>query len=351
MEGGRLYDADGIAVIELRGDWHAMGRQYGALAESRMKDVLEYIDTRLAGDAASIASANDIASKLYANYPDHLKDFFEGVAETSSLTPERIRLCNAVEYVEGCFLCSAMAVWGDYSDGKLIFGRNYDAAGYSEIDRDVLVTVYHPEGGLSAATVGYAGEIYCVNGLNEKGIFIELNNGMPSAGYEIHWDLRPGTTELFDQLFKARSLEDMDRFFNETRCFASFIISVADDKEARSYEWCYDGVKRGDVMTPDGLMVSTNHYVNGEWPYDTPSDADSWNSICRRCNLLDRVLENRGRLDVSEVKAIMSASLDDGGPCHSLTRYQIVAVPEDLMLHIKLPCHRKWSAVGLADLM
>ena len=52
-----------------------------------------------------------------------LLDFFAGMAETSGISMDRLKLCNAAEYVEGCFLCSAMAVWGDYSGGTLIFGR------------------------------------------------------------------------------------------------------------------------------------------------------------------------------------------------------------------------------------
>ena len=327
-----------------------MGRQYGLLAAELMTDVLDYLDSALAGNPEKIAEADDIARKLFEHYPDYLKEFFDGMSETSAIPIERLKLCNACEYVEGCFLCSAMAVWDGYTDGKLIFGRNYDAAHYSEIERDIVVTVYHPDDGQAAATVGYAGEIYCVNGMNESGLFIELNNGMPSAGTDIHWDIRPSTTELFDQLFKARSLDDLDRFFNGTRSFASFIIGVADRSEARSYEWCWDGVRRSDPATPDGLMVSTNHYVNKGWPYPLPPDADCWDSISRRCNILDRAEESKGLMDIQKVKDIMSTPLEYGGPRHTLTRYQIVAVPEDLTLHICLPSNSGWSEVDLSTI-
>lgn len=33
----------------------------------------------------------------------------------------------------------------------------------------------------------------------------------------------------------------------------------------------YDGIKRGD-KSAQGLLAITNHYVNGEWSYDTPTD-------------------------------------------------------------------------------
>lgn len=320
-----------------------MGRQYGNAAADLMKDVLAYLDSKLAGCPDKIANAADIAEKLFAHYPEYLKEFFDGISETSSIPLERLKLCNAAEYVEGCFFCSAMAVCGDYTGGKLIYGRNYDAVNYSEIAPDLVMTVFHPDGEQSAAIVGYAGEIYCVNGINSSGIFIELNNGMPSAGYDIHWELCPSTTLLFEQLFKATSIDDMDRFFRETRSFASFIIGVADRSEARSYEWCYDGVRIGSTTADDGLMACTNHFVNGAWPYPVPDDADSWNSISRRANMLARSLESRGDLDVRKIKAIMSSSIEDGGPWHTHTRYQIVAVPEDLTLHINIPGCPGWT--------
>ena len=344
---GHIYDEDGVTVIDLRGSWLQMGRQYGLLAGQRMIEVLEYIDGKIGGQAVKEAEAADIADKLYSNYPEHLKEFLAGVSATSGLSLERVKLCNAVEYIEGTFFCSALSVWDGYSSDKLIFGRNYDAASYEEIGRDIVVTVYHPENGIPAATVGYAGEIYCVNGLNAKGIFIELNNGMPSAGWDIHWDMCPGTTELFELLFTARDMDDVDRFFAETKSFASFIIGVADKNEARAYEWCFEGIRRGDAASPSGMMTSANHYVNEGWQFSCPTDAGSWNSITRRCNLINLAQMYKGRIDLERMKEIISTPIADGGPKHELLRYQIVAVPQDLILHVRIPGNGKWSEIDM----
>lgn len=348
---GHSHDIEGISVLDLNGSWHQMGRQYGILAEKQINDVLEYLDSRIGLDSVRITTAAGIADKLYANYPDSLKTFFDGVSRTSGISLERLKLCNAAEYIEGTFLCSAMAVWGDYGSGKLVFGRNYDAVSYREIDRDVVVTVYHPTDGTAAATVGYAGEIYCVNGLNAKGLFIELNNGMPSAGTEIHWNLCPSTTNLFNMLFSAESLDDVDSFFKNTQSSLSAIIGVADKREARSYEWCFDGVRRGDGMTPDGLMISTNHYVNDSWPFNIPSDETSWNSITRRRNIAGKAEKFKGGIGVDKMKEIMSTSLKDGGPKHTLTRYQMVVVPEDMLLYINIPSNGGWVELKMKEFL
>ena len=343
-----LTNVDGINVVSLQGSWYDMGRQYGGLVKEHLKSVLDYVCARLGGDGERMAKALEIADSLYGQGKDYVREFMDGAAETSGMSLEQLKLCNAAEYVEGCFLCSAMAAWGGYARGPLVVGRNYDAVSYREIDRDVLVTVYHPDGCLAMATVGYAGEIYCVNGMNEKGLFVELNNGMPSAGWDIHWDMCPGTSELFDMLMRAASLDDVDRFFHETRSSASFIIGVADGSEARAYEWCHDGVKC-DRGASQGLMVRTNHYRCPLWPYAEPSDGESWNSVTRLSNLAAQAAKHKGEIDVPLMKSIMSTSIADGGPCHDLTRYRIVAVPGELTMHIYLPYRNGWSQIHMAD--
>ena len=339
-------NVDGINVVSLQGSWHDMGQQYGRLVKEHLKSVLDYADERLGGDGERMASALEIAERMYVQGKEYVREFMRGAAETSGIGLERLKLCNAVEYVEGCFLCSAMAAWDGYTGGPMVFGRNYDAVSYREIDRDVLVTVYHPDDGLAMATVGYAGEIYCVNGMNEKGIFVELNNGMPSAGWDIHWDMCPATSELFDMLLHAQSLDYADRFFHETRSSASFIIGVADGSEARFYEWCHDGMKC-DTGAQKGLIVRTNHYTCPLWPYATPSDKDSWNSVTRLSNMTAQAERHKGQIDVPMMKSIMSATIANGGPCHDLTRYRIVAVPGELTLHIFLPYLDRWVELHL----
>ena len=47
---GYAYDVEGMTVFDLHGDWHQMGRQYGALAREKMVDVLAYLDLKMGND-------------------------------------------------------------------------------------------------------------------------------------------------------------------------------------------------------------------------------------------------------------------------------------------------------------
>ena len=42
-EGGKLYSANGIRIVDIRGDWFTMGRQYGCLAKENLQHVLDFL--------------------------------------------------------------------------------------------------------------------------------------------------------------------------------------------------------------------------------------------------------------------------------------------------------------------
>lgn len=107
-------------------------------------------------------------------------------------------------------------------------GRNYDySEAFALLRDDVAVTVYHPaDGSLAVAMVGYVGEIYAVNGLNEKGIFMELNNGKPSADIKSPDTRVTGTTMLFSALFEIDELDDWDLFFRRAFWYPQIIMST-----------------------------------------------------------------------------------------------------------------------------
>lgn len=348
-ENGFLYEENGITVVSLYGSWKQMGRQYGTLCNSYLKDVYQFVRVRFSKDEKKALEGLRVAERLYAHYPHRFKTFFAGMEETSGLNLDELKLINAVEYMEG-FYCSGMAVWGNYAKGPLIYGRNYDGASFAPLYKDVLLTVFHPvDGSLSCATIGYAGEFYCVNGFNEKGLFVELNNAMPSAGYDIHFNRFASTTTLMELLLDADSIAYAEAFFQTEKSFSSFLIGVADSLEARCYEWCTDGIQKGSLDTPNGLMVMTNHYVHREWPYAVPTDSESWYSHTRRNNMLHLAEIHKGKIDVETMCDIMETPMEAGGPQHTLTLYQIVYEPASMKLHLRIVGGPSWTEIFLQD--
>lgn len=335
-------------VIELSGTWYEMGRQYGEKANPYLKDAWTFIQEKIGGDVQRDSAYRDVAGKLVSQYPDKYRDFFKGVSETSDFNLEQVLMINALEYAEGVWLCSGCAAWGDYAAGPLVYGRSYDGMSYHSLHDDVVVTVFHPsDSDISAAIIGYPGQLYATTGINSEGIFLELNNGMPSTGFDVDFSIPASTTKLFDVLFEARTMDDMDAFFHGTKSFAGFLIGVSDGKTARCYEWCPAGVKVGSTDTPDGLMVMVNHYVNPEWEYPVPADENCWNSLTRRANILALAEKNKGRFDVGTMCELMFTPIEEGGPRFAPTLYQIVTVPSEKTLLLRTPFDSEWQSIKL----
>lgn len=353
FEQGRKARRDSIIVVDLSGTWFEMGRQYGALMKNELDEVLLVIDTVVEANSGNASNAQQIVATQVQQTPWRISQFFEGAAETSGFTVEQLQYANAIERIGGLPKCSVAITWGDYAEDNLIIGRNYD---YSEalalLKDDIAVTVYHPaDGALATATIGYAGEIYAVNGLNEKGLFLELNNGKPSANIKSPNARVTGTTMLFEILFEADTLDDMDLFFNTVNCSSSYIINVADTKEARSYEWCPIGVKRGAADLPEGLLVSTNYYVNSEWLFSKPSDQASWEGLTRRNNLITLCEAEKGKMTEEKMMRIIETPIEEGGAENHLTVYQLVVVPGTMTLWMRVIGGSDWTPIDMGSFL
>ena len=353
FEKGVRAERNGITVVSLCGTWREMGRQYGMLMKDRLMEVYGFVEMMIEGSVGNAEKADGIIAKQTRQTPYRISQFFEGAAETSGLTVEQLQAVNAVERIGGLPKCSAAFCWGAYSAGQMVIGRNYDySEAFALLKDDVAVTVYHPaDGSLATATIGYVGEIYAVNALNEKGVFMELNNGTPSASIKSPNTRITGTTALFSQMFEADELDDWELFFNTTNCSSSYIINLADSSLARSYEWCPIGVKLGGADLPDGLLVSTNYYVNPDWQFATPSDTASWEGLTRRKNLIDLCEASKGQIDERKMMDIIETPLEEGGARNELTVYQMVVVPETRMLWLRIIGGADWTQIDLSGFL
>ncbi|MDO5114751.1 MAG: C45 family peptidase [Synergistaceae bacterium] len=346
-----------LSVIDLHGTWREMGRQYGALMAGELRDIYERaILGRLMAEASEPTMLRAQAEKFFANFPYRLKELLRGMSESSGLSQEELKLVNALEVIASAALsqqCSGIAAWGDYADGALVYGRNYDyLPWFREFDDDLLLACFHPgDGALAVATLGYAGEIYAVNGMNEKGIFLELNNGMPSGG-ALWYDSRvPAVAELFSFLLDSSTLDEMESFFQTTRANFAYIVGVADGQTARCFEWPVFEVKRRESHSRHGLTVLTNHFTEFSWGLPRPDDKTFWMTRSRRQNLLSLAKHFKGTINEKVMKNIMDTKLEELGATTDMTLYQLVVVPGRYEMWFKIPGSQDWSFIDMRALL
>ena len=375
-EGGVLYKAGPVSVVDLHGTYRQMGRQYGALLKSDLaamyqlaveEKMIEFYTKTLKPpynytEEAARKRMEQIADIVYAGYPWNYREIMLGIAETSGLGINRQKLLNIAELfkimeIDVPRVCSGMAAWGQFSGGgPLVFGRNNDddAHIHRDMAKYVVVAVFHPDdGSIPAAIINYAGVIYAPTGINRDGLFLELN-----AGNWTHYfpDRFPIVLTIQSMLHNYSTVAQLDTPFKNMLPNMSSIVNVADEWESLSYECYTDGRVKGRAPDEAGLVVATNHFVDPTWGEIAAPDETT---IARRNNLLARGREFRGSIDADCMMKIFDMALLDkngqvnpqGGATVDGTIYQVVAIPRDRILYLKAPGVFDWQKIDLKVLL
>lgn len=363
-QNGKLYKSGKINVLALQGSFREMGRQYGKLLKT---DLNEFYNSAInecfiKKQKVPYGVMLNIGKGVFEFYPKRFKEIIYGMSETSGLNTDELLILNAVEFytsISGVNMgCSGIAVWGDYTQGNpLIFGRDYEYfKHYKEFSKFLTVAVFNPNDGSNpAATIGLAGQIYVVTGINKEGLFLELNNAMPSVGPLFYPNRIHMIAMLFTYLFDCSTMEQLDAAFNTGRACFPYIINAADKNEAFSYEWAPFDIKKRKCEDK-GLLVSTTHFVDPSWGLPDPPDG-SFLTKTRYNNLLALGKKYKGGFNVEKMMDVLDTPLLEGGPTltgKSVTQfatiYQIIAVPAQLKLWIKAPDYQDWTEVDLNGL-
>jgi len=360
FEGGKRYAVGSVTVLDLHGSYRQMGRQYGMLMKTDFRELFDIaINGRFIGqESFTYERLRQISEQVYSVYPNKYKDVIIGMAETSGLGLEKQIILNAMEIYPKFdhFVphCSGIVVWGDYTDGRpLVFGRNNDDTEYfREFGAYTIVAVFHPnDSSQPTAIINYAGAIYAPNGMNCDGIFLEINSG------NVEWiypDRPLIFTTLFSLLEDCSCQEELYPAFLSIKGNAtlSLIVNVADDHEAFSYEISAFLEKEDDVkrrgQDRDGLLVSTNHFVDPSWGIPPPDDKINALTVTRRNNLLSLAELYKGSFDEERMMEVLDTKIDDGGATEpSGTIYQIIAMPEKRLIWLQAPGNFVWQKIDL----
>jgi len=369
--GATLYVAttpqgDGhIKAISLNGSFRDMGRQYGYLLKADLQNYYQKIIVDYLMGVKGKAYADLVASAepSYSVALAETREFMQGIVDTSGLTLTQVQLINA-SMLEAIFSCSAIAAWGPHTAGPLVVGRNWDMnAGSVDVLKDyMMVVVYNPPTGNSVADINYLGQFqFFQTAINDKGLWIDLQNGSLSSTLT---DITKQDVNeaIFVFLRNASTMTQLDALFMAGPGAGSGIMTVADPGVAYAYFWCTQGTYRFSERNQTGLLATSNHFVEypDTWTIQTLSPvpaAQSYTEL-RRNNWL--ALANSsdyyGKLTEESMKTMLERTIENGGGSFptsgydSETIYQIVAVPRDLRLWIRLPKYTGWEKIELRTL-
>jgi hypothetical protein len=198
------------------------------------------------------------------------------------------------------------------------------------------------------ALINYPGVIYNATGMNAEGLFLELNAG-PWMGFSL--ERVSIFTTLFTYLQEYHNLAEFDRAMRSTLPELSSIITVADPGGACSFECSLYDTRRREEDEP-GIIVAANAFSLPGW-YISPlrPDVEPDQSQVRKANLLALGAKHKGAVNPAVMMAMLDVPITEGGATYQGTVYQVVAVPDQLKIWLKMPGIQDWTEIPLKPLM
>ncbi|MCX5751767.1 MAG: C45 family autoproteolytic acyltransferase/hydrolase [Candidatus Saganbacteria bacterium] len=363
FEGGKLYQAGKINVVVMKGDFHQMGRQYGALLKDNFKEFYDMM-VKQTGIGTEKAPYDEILADSKAGLetvPFYVREWVRGMGETSGLGADKQVIFT--EALTALLMsgssCSGMIAWDQYSkDGSTVVGRNWDLGtkAIEPYQKFMTVAVFNPTGyGQGVADINYLGQIMWQSGLNQSGLFYDLQNGGMCDSTSAKNRLNSNSA-LMSMLLDSTSFKQVEAFFDGVRAQGGLLIIAADAKQGACFEWATSDYRKR-VDDEKGLVTSANNFTDPTWPTMTyiPEGEHGGFTKERTNNLLAMGKKYKGQIDADRMMKIFSTTIPEGGPTFpeegSLkTYYSIVAVPKELKLWLNVHGLQDWTEIDLKPL-
>ncbi len=356
-----------ISVLVLSGNYYQMGVQYGGSLKKELQESLKILkDFYIKKHGLTNKKLLEQAEILYVNFPLHYQSFLKGASSGSGLPLSDIKILNAMETL-GSLLplsksnapkCAFLFIPSFYTstDASMI-GRNYDyPPPFNKLSQYLTVTILKPKGEVPTAFISLAGEVYCPSCINEKGIFMELNNGSPSGGWARDTNTMSMLIKMLITLQNSANMSQVIKKMSHVKTDYSLIVNAGNARQLVSFEYSSSkdlGMQYQYYPYIDQPYASTNFFLNAAWngKIPTPTDATTWQGVTRRNNLLHLSASNAEKFNINSFKSLMGIEIAKGGAVRPFTIYQMIVDQSNLVLYIKIRNHsNEWIKIPLKPL-
>lgn len=349
-----------VRILSLRGTKYNMGVEYGKQLNPELIISLNIIKQFfIIENNITFNALNHSADLFYSRYPFGFQRFIQGVANGSELSLDEVKILNGMEplyaLIDGqqeISACSFLNVDGSYTASQAnIIGRLYDFfQPYNLLAKYLTVTVLHETDTVPTAFISMPGQIYCPTCINANSLFVELNNGMPSGGFEVNAQRASLLINLLEATQNSASFDQIDKQLSSLNSDFSLVINVADQNNIKSYEYSSFSGNKAYIPPQNSNFASTNFFLNNTWEAPLPTDNSTWIGVSRRDNLLNNANKTVD-FSIQDMMNLLDKKITDAGANWDATIYQIAfdTSTQDLYLRITQE-NNEWTHVNLAGL-
>jgi len=360
-----------IKTVVLQGTHEEMGYEYGKVMRGELHGALDTLKNYfIIKNNMTYEDMAEQASVFHQRYSYSYDFFLKGMAKGSGLSFDDVNILNGMETINvesesqykylnmkmpvGVSACAFVYLPPNKSySNESIIGRNHDfGEPYNLIAENLTVTILKESSATPTAIISMPGQIYCPTCVNAKGLFMELNNGMPSGGY---YDDLSRQSLLINMLYinqNSENLASMEKQLRATESDYSLIINTADNNGVKSFEFSTTLGMKPYFPNNEEAFVSTNYFQNTTWGTQIPEPTDeaTWMGVTRHNNL-QNLIASKDIFNISAFQTLMNTNIEDGGAFWEMTIYQIILdrAHHDLYLKRALFDQDSWTKVSLAE--
>ena len=322
---GRLQYLAGLPVLSVAGTPEAMGQQEATLTGDAARSLLKFPRDllRMVGQDGQWPKFVDKAEQLLRQSPQDYRTELKAFGRTAGLEDEILATATTmVDLYRGGFGCSSLVVETSQSTtGGPLFGRNLDFFGRDVLQKYSLVTIYHPQGKRTFASIGFPGLLGCLSGMNDAGLAV--------AVHEVYLSKDGGS--LFNPkgvpyvlcfrriLEECSTVEEAEKLVRGMERTTLLNLAICD----RSHSAVIEMTPKTVVLRPseEGILCCTNHFRSKEL---------AMFKICRRYPILEQA-RGAGKLGVQQVTQKLNEVAQG-----RLTLQSMVFEPGPLVLHLSV---------------
>ena len=313
---GELKYRNGLPVLMVEGTPTEIGEQVAVLvgkSSARLANYPKEALTHFTGPALiKVVWPNLVkqGQRLLQNFPPDYRTEFETMVKWSGIDRESLMMGNTAFDLKhefaGLLGCSALMVEAERSvTGKPIFGRNMDHFPLGYLHHYSLVTVYRPQGKHAFASVGYAGLVGCISGINDAGLVVcvlETTGAPASEGPAFSAEGIPFALcyrRLLEECTTIQAAETMLRGMKRT---TTNNLAVCDANGSAVLE-----ITPSRVIVrkaEKGIGLCTNHFCTKELKLDKPKNLFT---TLDRFATLEKVRDLDKKLGVEDVHHYLDA--------------------------------------------
>jgi isopenicillin-N N-acyltransferase-like protein len=272
-KGGELRIVHQLPVLIVSGSPEEIGEQIGALAlrpAQRLKQI-PYDLAKLQHTEHLFPILLQVGKVMLPQFLDDYRKEMAAMSKSGDMDIDLLTVVNTIDDLDRIGGCSSITIEPAHSaTGGMLMARNLD---YSPIPEDVpnytLITVYHPRGKLSFASVGFPGWLGVLSGMNEAGLTLATHDVKQSADHSPAFTPigTPMTLSFRRVLEECRTVAEAERLMKSVKRTTYLSIAVADKQNCAILELTPKSVV---VRRPEnGMLLCTNHFRSPELRVDT----------------------------------------------------------------------------------